>query len=273
MDTEGFEQTNYVGYEDDIMLKPSEQWLEKHKDKPFFAEYMTGTGHDDYRCLGTRHGSENFSDNNLLNRYLNCLRLQDIFLKSLIDQYKELGLYDNTIFVIFGDHGEGFGEHGRFLHGDTIYEEGLRTPLIIHAPGWFENGERAKGLSNQTDVLPTVLEMLGYEVKDGEYPGYSLLHPLPEDRTLMFSCITNRKCLASIQGYKKYIYHYGDQPEEFFDLYEDPREEHNLADERSVVKIGMDKRREALLKWRSRVNAEYAGHAAAIEPQVAGTAR
>jgi arylsulfatase A-like enzyme len=49
-------------------------------------------------------------------------------LKSLVQQYKELGLYDNTIFVLFGDHGEGFGEHGRFMHGDTIWEEGLRVP-------------------------------------------------------------------------------------------------------------------------------------------------
>jgi arylsulfatase A-like enzyme len=35
-----------------------------------------------------------------------------------------MGLYDDTIFVVYGDHGEGFGEHGRYLHGDTIYEEG-----------------------------------------------------------------------------------------------------------------------------------------------------
>ncbi|MDQ3913657.1 MAG: LTA synthase family protein, partial [Actinomycetota bacterium] len=180
MDTEGFEATNYISYEDDIMLEPSKTWLSEHKNEPFMAQYLTGSGHDDYRCLSTRYGSENFSDDDLLNRYLNCLRLQDIFLQNLFDQYKELGLYDNTIFVIYGDHGEGFGEHGRLLHGDTIWEEGLRIPLIIHAPGWFKGGQREEGLSNETDILPTVLEMLGYEVKDGEYPGYSLLHPLPD---------------------------------------------------------------------------------------------
>jgi arylsulfatase A-like enzyme len=255
MDTEGFQKTNYVGYEEDIMLKPSEQWLKAHKDKPFFAEYLTGTGHDDYRCLGTRYGSEDFSENELLNRYLNCLRLQDIWLKNLMDQYKELGLYDNTIFVIFGDHGEGFGEHGRYLHGDTIYEEGLRTPLLFHAPGWFENGERVKGLTRQTDILPTVLEMLGYEVQGGSYPGYSLLHPLPAERVLRFSCISERKCLASIRGNEKYIYHYDDQPEEVYDLSKDPLEKRNLASERSREEL--DKRRDDLLAWRSSVNAAY----------------
>jgi glucan phosphoethanolaminetransferase (alkaline phosphatase superfamily) len=257
MDTDGFEATNYMSYEDDIMLKPSEQWLEEHKDEPLLAQYLTGTGHDDYRCLSTRYGSEHFADDNLLNRYLNCLRLQDIFLKNLIDQYKKLGLYEDTIFVIYGDHGEGFGEHGRFLHGDTPWEEGLRVPLIIHDPKRFQNGERAEGLSNQTDILPTAVEMLGYEVENGEYPGYSLLRPLPGNRTLRFSCISSRKCLASISGNEKYIYHYDNQPEEVFDLSEDPLEEHNLADEYS--KEELDRRREDLFQWSSSVNSKYVG--------------
>jgi lipoteichoic acid synthase len=256
MDTEGFEATNYISYEDDIMLKPSEQWLEEHKDKPFLVQYITGTGHDDYRCLSTRYGSEHFAqDDDRLDRYLNCLRLQDIFLKNLFDQYKKLGLYDDTVFVIYGDHGQEFGRHGRFLHGDTPWEEGLRVPLIIHDPKRFQNGEQVEGLSNQTDILPTVVEMLGYQVENGEYPGYSLLRPLPEDRTLMVSCISSLKCLASVRGDEKYIYHYDNQPEEVFNLSEDPLEEHNLADEYS--KEDLDKRREDLLAWLSSVNSKY----------------
>ncbi|MDX6381460.1 MAG: hypothetical protein QOI57_2484 [Rubrobacteraceae bacterium] len=258
MDTKKFVHTSHYGYEEDIMLKSNEKWLQEHKDKPFAVEYLTNTGHDEYRCMDTRYGNENFSNDDLLNHYLNCLHLQDIFLQNLFDQYKELGLYDNTIFVLFGDHGEGFGEHGRFMHGDTIWEEGLRVPLIIHAPGWFAGGEQAKGLSNYTDILPTVLEMLGYEVKDGEYPGYSLLHELPEDRTLMFSCISYRECMASIKGNEKYIYHYNKQPEEVFDLSEDPLEEHNLADEYS--KEDLDQRRRDLFAWVSRIDTQYYGY-------------
>jgi lipoteichoic acid synthase len=157
--------------------------------------------------------------------------------------------------VLFGDHGEGFKEHGRDMHGDTIWEEGLHVPLIIHAPGWFADGEQAKGLSSQIDILPTVVEMLGYEVEGGVYPGYSLLHPLPEDRTVMSSCITNRRCMASLKGTEKYIYHYDDQPEEFFDLSRDPFEKNNIAGERSREEL--DERREELFAWRTRVNAQY----------------
>jgi lipoteichoic acid synthase len=261
MEKEGFEATNYISYEDDIILEPSEQWLEEHGDRPFLVQYITGTGHDDYRCLSTRYGSEHFAqDDDRLNRYLNCLRLQDIFLKNLFDQYKKLGHYDDTVFVVYGDHGQEFGRHGRFLHGDTPWEEGLRVPLVIHDPKRFRDGERVEGPSNQTDILPTVVEMLGYRVENGEYPGYPLLRPLPRDRTLMFSCISSLKCLASIKGDEKYIYHYDNQPEEVFDLSEDPLEEHNLADEYS--KAYLDERREDLLVWLSSVNSTYSddGH-------------
>jgi hypothetical protein len=75
----------------------------------------------------------------------------------------------------------------------------------------------------------------------------------------MFSCISNRKCLASIKGNEKYIYHYDNQPEEVFDLSKDPLETHNLADEYS--KEDLDKRRKDLLAWRSSVNEMYGSSA------------
>jgi hypothetical protein len=71
----------------------------------------------------------------------------------------------------------------------------------------------------------------------------------------MFSCISSLKCLASTKGVEKYIYHYDNQPEEVFNLSEDPLEEHNLADEYS--KADLDKWREDLLAWLSSVNSIY----------------
>jgi hypothetical protein len=81
---------------------------------------------------------------------------------------------------------------------------------------------------------------------------------LPEDRTLFFSCISQRTCLASLKGNEKYVYHYGNQPKEVFDLSKDPLEEHNLARERDEDEL--DKRRQKLLEWRSSVDATYGGH-------------
>ncbi len=94
-----------------------------------------------------------------------------------------------------------------------------------------------------------MLDLLGYEVNDGEYTGYSLLHPLPEDRTLFFSRFhDDKKGLASLRGFQTYIYHYDHQPEEFLDLSEDPFEEHNIVDERDEGEI--EKRRNEVVAWR-----------------------
>jgi phosphoglycerol transferase MdoB-like AlkP superfamily enzyme len=257
MDTEGFEQTNYFGYEDEIMLEPSRKWLEQQKksDNPFLATYLTSAPHHDYLAPSKRHGREEYTDNDLVNRYLNSVRNEDFFLKDLFDQYKKLGLYDDTVFVILGDHGEGFGEHGRYQHDNTIYEEGLRIPMLIHDPRQFQNGATLRGPVNQLDILPTVVDLLGYEIEGGKYGGSSLLGPIRKDRTLLFSCWNESGCLASLKGTEKYIYHFDDKPEEIFDLSEDPVERQNLAGEYSAEEL--EKRRTEVLDWRAKVNSTY----------------
>ncbi len=253
MNTSGFEQANYFGYEDDVMLEPSKQWLQRNGDSPFFVTYNTITPHHQYLAPAGRYGREKFAEDDQLNRYQNSVRYMDFFVKNLIDQYKAMGLYENTIFVIQGDHGEAFGEHGRYQHDNVIWEEGLRIPLMVLDPQ--RPGERIEEPVNELDILPTVVDSLGYEVRGGEYPGRSMLDPLPEDRTLKFSCWYENKCVASVKGDKKYIYHFGDRPEEFYDLSKDPLEKNNIIEEVSPEEIKA--RREELLEWRARVDAVY----------------
>jgi len=253
MDKTGFQRSNYFGYEDDIMLQPSRHWLERHKDKPFLATYLGVTGHHDYRPI-IRYGLKDYSDFPPLDRYQNEVRYLDFFVKNVIDQYKELGLYDDTIFVIYGDHGEGFGEHDLFQHDNTIYQEGLKVPFIIHEPGRFQGGKRVGALTNQLDVAPTLIDLLGYNVRAGHYPGRSLLAP-DEDRTLFFSCFDEYRCLASIQGNEKYIYFFGNKPEEVYDLASDPLEKNNIANQRSTKELRQE--RLQVLSWYSKVNATY----------------
>jgi len=254
MDTEGFQRSNYFGYEDDIMLQPSREWLEQHKDKPFLATYLGVTGHHQYLPVD-RYGLKEYSNDSALDHYQNEVRYLDFFVKNVIDQYKELGLYDDTIFVIYGDHGEGFGEHDLYQHDDTIYQEGLKVPFIIHEPGRFQDGIRVETLTNQLDVLPTLFDLLGYEVKGGYYPGRSLLARPDEERTLFFSCFDEYRCLASIRGTEKYIYFYGNQPEEVYDLASDPYEKNNIANEQSRAEL--KHKRLQVLAWYSKVNAMY----------------
>jgi lipoteichoic acid synthase len=251
MNTVGFEWANYFGYEDAIMYEPIRNWLEAG-DQPFFNTYKTLTPHHPY-LAPTRYGRESFVEDDEINRYLNSVRYVDFFIKNIIEMYKALGLYEDTIFVIYGDHGEGFNEHGRTQHDNVIWEEGLKVPLIIHDPQRFQDGRRVNGLANLTDILPTVVDLLGYEVTGGDYPGYSLLD-LPEDRTIMSSCWDDDKCMASLNGDEKYIYHYkGEQPEgmkqeQFFDLSKDPLEKNNLAESHSKE---LEQRKKELFEWKA----------------------
>lgn len=255
MDRAGFERTNYLGYEDDIMLKPTRAWLQAHRDQPFLAMYLTSAPHHDYLAPRKRYGHVEFSTNELLNRYLNSVRDQDFFLKNLFNEYKRLGVYQNTIFVIAGDHGEGFGEHGRYQHNTTIYEEGLRIPLLIHDPSRFGSGARAAGPADDLDIFPTVADLLGLRIQDQSYPGHSLLNPVGKDRTFMFSCWSEKGCLASLKGTEKYIYHFGERPDELFDLRTDPQERNNLAARHTADEL--NKRRSELLAWRAMIHSRY----------------
>jgi lipoteichoic acid synthase len=257
MDKEGFEQTNYFGYEDDIMLEPSEEWLKEQKSsgRPFLATYLTSAPHHEYLAPQERYGRVEYTEDDLVNRYLNAVRYEDFFLKNLFVQYRELGLYEDTVFIVLGDHGEGFGEHARFQHDNVPYEEGLKIPMIVHDPRQFQNGARVTVPVNQLDILPTVADLLGYEIEGGGYEGSSLLGPLPTNRSLLFSCWNESGCLASLKGTEKYIYHFDDKPEEVFDLSKDPIERQNLAEQYPPERL--EERRRELLEWRAKVNSRY----------------
>lgn len=250
MDPDGYEKVAF-GREENMMLDPSRQWLEQNGEDPFLITYKTVAPHTRY-LNPKRYGEIDYTEKEKLNRYLNSIRYVDFFLENLFDQYKKLGLYDDTIFVIYGDHGEAFGEHGRYQHDNVIWEEGLRIPLIVHDPQRWKTGKRVGALSNQLDVLPTVLDLLNYRVEGRKYPGYSLLNP-PEDRTLMFNCWYDARCLASLRGSDKYVYHYGKRDEQLFDLEKDPLEKTSLTGSQKE----REQRRADLFEWRSRVNAGY----------------
>jgi hypothetical protein len=107
---------------------------------------------------------------------------------------------------------------------------------------------------NELDILPTVADLLGYRIEGGTYPGASMLAP-PEHRTLRASCYHVHTCLASIEDDKKYIYHYSNMSDEFFDLSRDPHEQHNIIGRLNEEEI--EGLRNDLLTWEGRVEASY----------------
>ncbi|MCB8976651.1 MAG: sulfatase [Ardenticatenaceae bacterium] len=92
----------------------------------------------------------------LMNLYDDGILYNDHCIGQLVDQLKQLGIYEDTLFLIVGDHGEAFYEHGFYTHGHPPYDELIHVPLIVKFPGWTHAGRRVAGLAELIDVVPTV---------------------------------------------------------------------------------------------------------------------
>jgi arylsulfatase A-like enzyme len=88
----------------------------------------------------------------------------DEHLGRLFDSLRERGILDRSLLIITGDHGETFAEHPElFQHGMEVYDTTITPPLIIRFPDGAGRGRRPSGLVSNVDVMPTILEWLGFE--------------------------------------------------------------------------------------------------------------
>ena len=105
--------------------------------------------------------------------YADMVYHNDYHIGVLVERLKELGVYDETFFILTGDHGEAFGEHGLFSHGREPYDEQIKVPLIMKFPGSQPKG-RIAGLAQHIDIGPTILDYVGLN-EDIPFQGKSLL--------------------------------------------------------------------------------------------------
>ena len=84
----------------------------------------------------------------------------DVELGRFLSGLRRHGLLDRTLVVFSSDHGEELFDHGRNEHGQTLYEEVLRTPLVLRLPSLLPAGRKVRHPVEMVDLLPTVLELL-----------------------------------------------------------------------------------------------------------------
>jgi N-acetylglucosamine-6-sulfatase len=205
-------------------------------DKPALQQEIDGLG-----PLGPETGS---SDSAILNR-LRMLAAVDEGVGQLLDALADSGQLDNTLFVVAGDHGYFYGEHGLSVERRLAYEEALRIPLIMRYPPVIAAGSTPEAMVQTIDLAPTFVELAGGKIP-AAYQGRSLLPILagetPDDwRDAIFAEYYSDTVFPRVHqlGYKavrtdrwKYI-HYIDQDgmDELYDLKNDPYEMKNLAND------------------------------------------
>lgn len=250
----GAERVTYFGLADELMVQPVLDWsaAQARAGKPFLAALMTNVGHHTFETPASwkKIEFEGVSDP-VLASYYNCLRYIDGVLASLVDGYRRLGLLEDTVFVLVGDHGQMFDEHNARQTYNAVYQEGLHVPAVIYAPGMALTPGTVRGPRQQIDILPTIVELLGYELEGARLPGQSLLKDVDPQRQLYFSSSIDWSFLAARQGPRKFIYSFERTPMEVFDLARDPQELQPLA---SVDVATLDTLKRDMLAWR--VNAE-----------------
>lgn len=102
------------------------------------------------------------------------------YMGRFFDELRKSKLLDDTLVVVTNDHGEELGEHGRYGHGHSLYDELLRSPLLMRYPPVFKAGTTVDTITELVDVMPTVLDVLGVKAA-AELDGTSLL-PLAEGK-------------------------------------------------------------------------------------------
>lgn len=156
----------------------------------------------------------------------------------ILDSVKKMGLDKDTLVVIYGDHGEGFDHNYYFNHREALYDSSIKIPLIIINPNQKQDAKSDLMLQS-SDVLPTVLDLLGINRQEYKFDGNSFAGIFS-----WFGSKNVRKSSISInstwskysitKGDYKYIYSLprsclnAGQTEELFNLKKDPGETKNL---------------------------------------------
>ncbi len=147
----------------------------------------------------------------------------------------------DTVVVFTSDHGEGFGEHGSYLHGETFYDELLHVPLLVAGPG-IDPGQRIETPVSHVDLMPTLAELTAAECLERPL-GRSLAPLLRGERPAalverdhyVVSPLRDEGVDALIRGRYKLIAAQEDRKLELYDLIADPGETRTLATTRQEV--------------------------------------
>ena len=197
--------------------------------------------------------------------YDNCLAHLDAQLGLLVDELERRGLLEDTLVIVAGDHGEGFGEHQLFEHGESLYRPEIRVPLLVVLPARY--GSSSQGAVSRfvslRDVAATIAAFAAPKTKSS-FPGRSLLEseiirsssfaptpgaagvgavlselasPNPSDPNQGRSPAYRGPLISLAEDDYVYIRTQGNRSEELFNVRDDPNELNDLARDDQMLPV------------------------------------
>jgi arylsulfatase A-like enzyme len=181
--------------------------------------------------------------------YDSKIRDEDDRFKKIYEELGSLGVLNNALILVISDHGTGFYEHYTFDHGQALYDELIRVPLVISGP----NLPKGKIISSQVgtiDIAPTIMDILGIDPGakySSQLRGKSLL-PLITGKTSESEDIysetdyrnyTHQRSVRTKDGWKL-ILTLENGKVELYDLNKDPAEKNNIAQENASLAFELE---------------------------------
>jgi len=218
-----------------VVVDQALEWLQGHARKKFFLWVHLYDPHHPYNPPAP------YRERHKAQPYDGEIAFADEQVGRVVRFLKAQGLYQRTLIVVVGDHGEGLGEHGEKTHGFFIYDSTLRVPLIMKLPiGRNARPARVSEDVSTADLLPTVLDAL-HLAPPAQLQGKSLLS-LPrgkgaEDELYSETFLARLHFnWSELRGLQAGRYHFIDGPKpELYDRESDPQELKNLYGEKQAV--------------------------------------
>jgi arylsulfatase A-like enzyme len=195
---------------------PLSEWhiRKAQESRSFHSGGMDEWSEDYYRRL--HHG------------YYACVSYIDSLVGRLLDELERLELADDTIVILWGDHGFQLGE--RSLTGKhNTFDVSLRVPVILRVPGSDSQGVRSEALFSSIDIFPTLVELAGLEKPDHLH-GVSFADIATDPQAEFRDSVYCRFQRAATVFTRRYAYTRLDEGSEMlFDYQTDPDETVNVA--------------------------------------------
>jgi len=181
----------------------------------------------------------------LIHGYHAAVSYMDAQLGRVLDELDRLGLAQNTIILLWGDHGWHLGDHGMWCK-HTNYEQAARIPLIVCAPGVGQAGVKTGALAETVDIYPTLCELAGLPVPpglDGASFAAALKDPAAATKEAVFHAYPRGPRIGRAVRTARYRLVEWKKPGapadtavlELYDYQTDPEETKNLAAEQPAV--------------------------------------